>query len=549
MSRAPKAERRRDLLRRADDVTVRTKRVRVAAHVVQGNQTVIEACRLLTRATGRPRVLSWQAFFGLLLVHAQRGTGSMVITEILLTGLGLTSKQKALLGVPEHLEYHHVEGNLTDLERAFAPQVDQSTGELKPAVLPWDHDLFVSHVCNGVIPEFLGAPRAVALDGIAIESPYRIRTRSADWAADISDDLPPTDKPSPRRTTHPDDVPAGSDGRKQFTADPDARAGHRTARQGDKSQYIGYMPTTVVAVPEVGGAAVPAVVRAIQMAPAGSSAGAAGLRSLDLLPVQPDQALSDRIFNYSRTYGAGLVMRGIDPVVDLHKTFRGVKPGPRDRVIVIDQDFYTDAIPAAERSLPVYAQNMTQAQRLALASRYDARARFAFTPQGRADRKSGKLRFRGPALTGRVRCINTPASMRAKHGPKRPTTACQKGAACSCGTTFVAELGDYARNHRRELYGTTPWLKSYGRRNAIESSNAEVRWNRTTLTPKAFLTRGLIKIALLFGFFNAGVNILILEDWYSQHWLDLIELPAEPPKFQRHPVKPGATHRLAPQRE
>lgn len=455
----PRRPRRKDLLRRARKNAVATSRVKIAAQSVNTSDELSDIAAELTSTVGCPRVLPWRPFFGLLILHALTNKASMSMVDITLTGLCLTEKQRNILGLPEKLDYHHVEGNLTDLSRALAPQLDTNTGELKPARLRHDHDEVVTLVLQAELPKFLHPVGSVALDATDIASYYQIRFPNADLTSDISPDAPVPDsvgKGSASKTKmRRRDVPLGEDGRCQYTADPDARAGYRTAKQGTRPLLVGYLPTVVANVPDIGAKPTPPVARAIYMTPAGTSPGDSGLRAIDLLPALPSTAINDNAYNYSHTYGKGLISRGISPVVDLHQNFRGVKPGPRDRIIVIDQDFFTDAVPEKIRKLNKKTPRMSQTEALELAKRYDERARYAFTPQGHPHPKTRAQRFRGPALTGRVRCVNTPQSLKLAPGPNRPTTSCLPGDGCTCGTTFVATLDEYGRNHRRELYGTT----------------------------------------------------------------------------------------------
>jgi hypothetical protein len=97
---------------------------------------------------------------------------------------------------------------------------------------------------------------------------------------------------------------------------------------------------------------------------------------------------------------------------------------------------------------------MSDVEKLALAATYDVRAPYAYTPLGPPD-KHGRRRFRGPALTGKVRCPNTPRSMRLKATSRRPTTSCPRGTPCGCGKTVTLPLEVWSRGFQSPLYGTT----------------------------------------------------------------------------------------------
>ena len=540
-----KAAKRRDLERRARNCKVSKSTVREAAALIDRWEWTPEIEARLTAGVGRPRFLPWRPFLVLLVTHALRTQGTMVLTEVHLTAVAMSDKQRAIAGLPPFVAYHHVEGNFSDWKRAFEENVNRTTGELSPARFPYTVDTVVSDLLHATAPRFLPASPSVAADGTAIESPYRRRSSTRDGTPDVVAGQLPTDSRESAPLVRTAGWPrTGPDGRKQHTVDPDAREGYRSRKPGSTSIYIGYEPTTVCDVPAVKDPPRYALIRAITFRPAGSDRSEAGLSAVDALQDKPKEVIVDRGYNYTTTFGPGLVARDIGMVGDLHQNQRTTKPGPIPGTVIIDGDLFSDAVPASTRSLGAFGRGWAQPERLSLAARYDKRAAWAYTPMGRPDPTTGKLRFRGPAISGRVRCRNNPKSMRLKSTPKRPTTTCRSGTPCGCSRTVTLLPNNYARTFQTEIYGTTAWLSSYGRRVAIESSNGELRSNRVKITKFSFLVRGLTGTALLFGILCAAANILGLSDWYSEHWLTLIEMETEPPKFQRK--KPGqkATHRL-----
>lgn len=540
-----KAAKRRDLERRARNSVVSTSTVREAAALIDRWEWTPEIHARLTAGVGRPRYLPWRAFLVLLVTHALRTQGTMVLTEMLLTAVAMSDKQRAIAGLPPFVEYHHVEGNFSDWRAAFEETVDLTTGEIHTARFPYSVDQIVSDLLHATAPPFLPASPSLAADGTAIESPYRRRSHGKKGIPDIVAGQLPTDFPETAPTVHTKGWPRnGLDGREQHTVDPDAREGYRSAKPGSTPNYIGFEPTTVCDVPGSNEPTRYALLRAIAFRPAGSDRGEAGLSALDALHDKPAEVIIDRAYNYTLNFGPGLVARGIGMVADLHKNHRTTKPGPIPGTVFIDSDLFSDAVPDSLRSLGAFGQGWSQKERLDLAARYDKRAAWAYTPMGRPDPITGKLRFRGPALTSRVRCRNNPASMRLKASPKRPTTTCRTGTPCGCSRTVTLNPKVYARHYQTKIYGTTAWLGSYGRRVAIESSNGELRANRIRITKRSFLVRGLTGTALLFGILCAASNILGLSDWYSEHWLALIDMDTEPPKFQRKNPRQEATHRL-----
>lgn len=217
-----------------------------------------------------------------------------------------------------------------------------------------------------------------------------------------------------------------------------------------------------------------------------------------------------------------------------------MRPGPRPGIIVVDGGYFSDALPESLRDLDLYRPGMTAHEKLDLASQYDARARYAFTPMG-APTANGRLRLRGPAITGRVRCRNYPASMRLARTADHPTTACQT--TCGCGRTATISLDEWSRLWQWPLYGTTAWLVSYDRRVAVESTNAELKSNRFRLARGSVKVWGLARTSVLVGFILGALNMAIAGDWYGRDWTDLVDAIEPPPKLARRVTAKVAKHR------
>ncbi len=80
---------------------------------------------------------------------------------------------------------------------------------------------------------------------------------------------------------------------------------------------------------------------------------------------------------------------------------------------------------------------------------FDAREPYRFVPHAKRDTNRGTQRFRGPAVDGhpfKVRCPNTPASMRMPH--TIPTTTCTPGEPCGCGKTITIHDSELERDRQ-----------------------------------------------------------------------------------------------------
>ncbi|OLT41981.1 hypothetical protein BJF86_03045 [Serinicoccus sp. CNJ-927] len=262
---------------------------------------------------------------------------------------------------------------------------------------------------------------------------------------------------------------------------------------------------------------------------------------------RPATVLADRGYTYLTPWGPSIIGQGIEQYLDLHPVQRKTGPGPRPGTIWVDGQLYSDALPERMWELPGYRMGMTSDERAELAARYDEREPYRFTDYGAPEPGTGKVRLRGPAVTGRVRCDNTPSSKRLKRTASRPTTSCRPGRPCGCSVTVVLDPEDgYARTFQRVGFGTTAWQAAYWRRSAVESTNAELRVNRTNLTKWSIRVRGRARVGLMLGFLLGAMNVLMACDWLGTDWADLEAADELPPKFVRRPPRKAAQHRLRP---
>lgn len=189
---------------------------------------------------------------------------------------------------------------------------------------------------------------------------------------------------------------------------------------------------------------------------------------------------------------------------------------------------------------------MTTEEKAQLTARYDCRAAYAFRPMGGPNLERRTQRYRGPALAGTVRCPNVPESMRLP-AHRRPLTSCAPGEECGCGATITLGPGDQFRSRQKHLYGTRKWNESYGRRNAVESTNSLIHDTHAKLTRGSIRVRGLHKHGLLTALIVAGVNIALMYSVYGYDagnpCEDSVALVARAPKKQALHRKPRAFQR------
>lgn len=510
--------------------------------------TVIEAD--MTARTGRPRVVPWRALLTLFALTAQHGKGSLILMDVWRVAEGLTQEQRSELGLQVVVEYSHAESALADLNAAFDPEVDEATGEIvKDARLSVSREDLCNMIVRATMPGCVTEPVDQAIDSTDFETSARRKS----WAHHVVPDVPEGSLPEedflPTRppVNEPGWPRQGHDGRHQHSVDPDARDGYRSGKNlSRKSVFVGYDLHLASDVTPLGqDCGVPPLVRGMALMPAGSYKAHGGLALIDSvrrLGSGLGKVLVDRGYTIldSERWAQPLWERGIEQVLDLHTNQRVTRPGPLPGTTFVDGGLFVASMPSDLRGLPAYSLSQNAEEKALLARRYDDRAPYAFTPFGERDRKRGTQRYRGPALTGRLRCPNNPGSMRLDPST-RPTTACAPGQPCACGKTVTLGPDDLLQTRQRHLYGTTRWKADYGRRSNAESSNAVLKAHHSGLRRGSTRVFGVGKNAILLAFILGAANISLL---LSRYHLDLAEPPtsADPVLPQPPRVKKPSLH-------
>lgn len=515
----------------------------VANHVVRRATAVVRAPFVdelqerMTAATGRPRTHSWRALLALLLIDALERPGQIHCTRAHHAAVRLTPKQRKKIGLTETVTYRQVHGALASLGQAMKVTLNTQTGEISA---PVNMDDLLTRIVRAPIPQDLLGGSAYAIDATDLESYYspfglinkKHQKKNQDKKKEKSKDRRPGEyeslvdegknsmKQKPGRVLKGDLPIIGTDGRVQNCADPDARDGYRAGKNlREKDTFTGYHPHIATAIPPPGMRASAALAHGLVICPAGSSSDQAGIDLLEAL-TRADVAVKhinvDRGYSYRVTpaWARRLCRRDISQTIDLHATQRGVHPGPVPGTIFVDGHLFIDALPKPLWELPGFPLNMTTTDRLERIAEYDRRVPFAFSKFGKPNRERGTQRYRGPALTGKVRCPNHPPSMPA-HPATRPTTSCPS-TGCHCGRTITLGPEDHLRERQDKLYGTTKWAEDYGRRNLIESLNASLKVHHGGLRRGGIRVQTLQRTGILAALIMAATNITILLEAYGR---------------------------------
>lgn len=481
---------------------------------------------ITSRDGGRPRKLPLSAFLILWVAAALTAqTNRFCLTTVKSYAQTLSPKKLRSLGVTgDAVGYHQIYwahkrlAQLLDEGSFNHPHhltVDLDTGEAAPC--PPDCPQVFTHDDWGTRLAVAGVLPSMITTAIAIDA-----TDQESWAHpqswDNDPDVEPGQLPGPedvkkRRLRSKQGWPRiGADGRKQHTLDPDARQGFRTSKKGRKGEvFTGYDLTfgVITRLCNNQGYVLPLIL-CLSVRPGGTHKGRSGIDAVDALlraGLQVTEVVADRGYTYCThdTWATPLRERGINQTLDLHPLQRGRRPGPIPGTVWVDGALYTSAIPDSLIDLPGRPLVHDFAVLGEWAEQYEPRRPYRYIPLS-APAPDGSQRFKGPALSGKVRCPNTPASMRGKG----PLARCQRGEVCGCGKTVTIGPTVEARERQHFPYGTNMWMRDYSRREHVESVNSALKGHQSLLRHGSIQVLGTVKTAMAVGIAALVHNLLAI---------------------------------------
>jgi len=310
----------------------------------------------------------------------------------------------------------------------------------------------------------------------------------------------------------------GSDGRKCYTADPDARAGHRSATgQRLAGPYVGYELHIAVQTREVRwtnyrdrtalGDEVPNVVTTLNLVPAGSHRGRAIVD--ELISCKRDFAeISDVVWDpgyslcqpetTSFLLGAARIEQTLQPVT--HQ--RGIQPFSGE-ALLLDGQLYSRFLPTELRDLAMPPRFASGAYRRAFEDSFNLRARWRYVRHSRPDR-DGFTRWRCPFCAGLLRSRSLPKTMRRSR--QKPMVSLPTSTQCCCNGSLSAPAVELPLTQAIP-FGSTAWRISMNRRQVVESANAALKGSFVDCARGFFRVFGRVKISVLLGFTVAAYNL------------------------------------------
>lgn len=475
--------------------------LRYATAAVDNSPELLAIADALTARTGRPRNIPFRALLIVCCLHARVEPTNMYRTRIADLLVSLTATQRRDLGITGPISYSQVERAALKLDRAARDGITLPHLADDQTAQTLHLDEVMSLICSAALPPGFITTATVAADGMDFESPAR-----------------------------PQGFVDKRTGEILQCADPDAGIGHRTATPSHPSSWFtGQEVTLVTNAPDRPTSRTPSPDAPTVVLAAGIRAAAsdrarvtAGLvlwwhRRVPVRECTVDRGISQ---GSDDDFAQPLRRAGIEQIIDLKTQDRKIHTAwTNDLVLMINGGVFTKGIPEAlYTDLPTPKLSDTTEEKIRKHEIYDRLQPYACQPLTAID-DAGRQRFRGPAHkhVRRVRCPNSPRSMRWSILPK---TRCIKGEPCICSTTFTLGPEDDIKLRQRDLWMTTKWKASYGRRNMAEQGISQARVHAGKLVRMYTQVRNRAGQGIAAAFSLFGTNRKIIQDWYDARGLD-----------------------------
>ncbi len=442
--------------------------------------------------------------------------------------------------------YDLVQRRLTQLADALDDgwtDVDPETGE----ILDCDIDWYGRSVQRSTIPADLIAGAALAVDGTDMESCGQFHSGDTEIAYDGEAEYPndnedetDTSKKASVKTRRAKVLGIGPDGRKIYTRDTDARAGHRTATNTRPTKlYIGrelHLGVAVAAIDHTDrvsytnlGRPVPQVVVTSSLVPAGTHRAKAVTDGL--IEAQQSnlcsEVLADGGYSLSKPeyFHQRLHRAGIDQTIRILTHQRGPHGSIGDAVLIDGQPF-SGHLPTGEYELDMPARNADNASKQACVDRFNTRAKLRYTVH--SNKADGTVRYKCPFCAGRAYSAKFPKTMKSRNNNARLVPTGKNAKNC-CNGIVTADT-DATFLDQKTIFGTTAWWKAWGRRNIVESVNAAFHGEYVDIGRNYTRFHKTAKIKMFLAHTIAGYNRRTINQW-----LRLRELgdPQAPAKVER----------------
>jgi hypothetical protein len=487
---------------------------------------------------GRPRHLPLEALLVALQINALQRAHQAHLIDVARLVNALEDEERDKLGI-KNWDKEEAYARVTWLFSKLCRVLNSGVDGLSPG---W----FANALARASVPRRYLKSRSVAVDGTDIETwgAFQGSITTLEYDGEAAEIQLMDGPPVPARTAKRAKVLAiGQDGRKQYTPDPDARAGHRSANGlHNAGPYIGYELHLAVQVRDVRwtdyierttlGPEVPNLITTMVLTPAGTHRAKSIVEPL-IAAKRAGHDITDVVWDpgYSlctpETTSYPLSRAGMGQTFQLVMSQRGIRPFSKE-AILMDGQLYSTLLPNELRDLALAPMKATGAYRRAYEEPFNKRARWRLVRHCAPD-KAGVTRWRCPFCAGLLRSRNFPETMR--RSLKAPLVFLPpEQKKCCCGTVSAPPIDIPLA--QKIPFGTTAWRISMNRRMAVESVNASLKGGYVNVIRGFVRVFGLAKITTLLGFTIAAVNL----DRIRSHEAKLGEHRSQPARRKRRRV-------------
>jgi hypothetical protein len=519
--------------------------LQIACRIVDRSGVAPVLSELLDAEVGRHRTISVRGLLIALQLNALARHHRAHLVEVARIINAMTDAQRTELGIARH----DPEQTYNRVDRLFNRLCDVlDAGHVVDGVQA-DAKWLANRLAGASIPKEFRTSSSIAVDGTDVATwgalhgdPVTVDLDGEAAETQLLDDgtVPKPKKPARKALI----LGVGPDGRKRYTVDPDARAGHRSATNSRSAgPYVGYELHLAVQARDVKWTngidktslsdEVPGVVTCFSLVPAGTHRGRAIVDDLIAAKVagEPlDDVLWDPGYSLCKP---GTVHHRLAQA-QIHQTFqpvthqRGIRPFSGE-ALLIDGQLFSSLLPNELRDLPSPPRGSSEAEKEQYEAKFNLRARWRMMRHTPPDR-DGATRWRCPFCSGFLRSRNFPKTMRrSKDIPLVPVaTGCEK----CCSGILTAQAVEMAW-WQRITYGTTAWRISMGRRQVVESVNAALKGVFTDFGRGFMRVMGITKMTVMLGFTLAAFNLDRIRSYRAKHQLDEHGQPTDKPKQTR----------------
>ncbi len=395
----------------------------IARQVIIRSGVADALCPLIDSGIGRPRHLS---LLGLLVACQLNALGrhhQAHLVEVARTLNAMTEAQRCSLEISDwdpDEAYHRVERLFVRLCEVLGSG-DEGLNE----------EWFANQLARAAIPRKYLVSGTVAVDGTDVETWGALHGEAITVDLDgeatetqLVNGVPEGAKGARRRAKV---LGIGPDGRKRYTADPDARAGHRSATNSRPAgPYVGYELHLCVQAREVRwtnhvdrttlGPEVPGVITTCNLVPAGTHRGRSVVDTLISAKgggLNVAEVVWDPGYSLCKpgSTSVPLAQAGIAQTFQPVTHQRGSRPFSGG-ALLIDGQLFSPHVPEELRHLPAPPRGAPEADKIAYEAKFNQRARWRLVRHA-GPNVDGVTRWRCPFCAGLLRSRQVPKTMRA----------------------------------------------------------------------------------------------------------------------------------------